>query len=98
MKNPIFTWDEEKNKILKESRNVSFEEVISAIQKGDLLEIIPNPSKNHEGQDCFVVAIRNYTYLVPYVEDKQGIFLKTIYPSRKYKKLLLTEEGLDYEK
>ena len=89
MKNPIFSWSEEKNRILKASRNISFEDVITAIQKGDLLEIIPNQSKNHEEQNCFVVGINDYAYIVPYVEDEKGIFLKTIYPSRKYKKLLL---------
>jgi hypothetical protein len=30
-----------------------------------------------------VVRIRNYAYLVPYVESEQEIFLKSIMPSRK---------------
>ncbi|MBP7709660.1 MAG: BrnT family toxin [Rickettsiales bacterium] len=89
MKNPIFSWSEEKNKILKESRNISFEKIITAIQEGDLLEIIANPSKNHEEQDCLVVGIKDYAYIVPYVENEEGIFLKTIYPSRKYTRFLL---------
>ena len=89
MNNHVFSWSEEKNKILKENRGISFEEIIVAIQKGDLLEIIINPSQNHENQDCFVVSINDYAYIVPYVEDENGVFLKTIYPSRKYKKLLL---------
>ncbi len=42
MKNLLFRWNEEKNLLLKESRGVSFEDVVLAIQKGDLLEIIPN--------------------------------------------------------
>jgi len=29
------------------------------------------------------VAIRDYAYLVPYVESKNEIFLKSIMPSRK---------------
>lgn len=91
MNSPIFRWSEEKNKILKDNRNISFEEILVAIQSGDLLEIIPNASKNHPQQDCFIVSINNYAYIVPYVEDEKGIFLKTIYPSRKYKKLLLNK-------
>jgi hypothetical protein len=91
MKNPIFNWSEEKNKILKENRKISFEDVIVAIQEGDLLEIIPNPSKNHQEQDCFIVSIGNYTYIVPFIENEEGIFLKTIYPSRKYKKIFLNK-------
>lgn len=91
MSDPIFRWNEEKNRTLKEERNISFEEIIISIQKGGLLEIIPSPSKDHEGQDCFVVEIEDYAYLVPYVEDEKGIFLKTIYPSRKYTKLFLNK-------
>jgi hypothetical protein len=92
MPNSIFSWNEEKNRVLKEYRNISFEEIIVAIEKGDLLEIIPNPSSNYKEQKCFVVVINNYTYIVPYVENETGIFLKTIYPSRKHKKLFLMKD------
>ncbi len=30
-----------------------------------------------------VIGINNYAYLVPYIEDEEEIFLKTIIPSRK---------------
>jgi hypothetical protein len=30
-----------------------------------------------------VIGVNNYAYLVPYVEDEEEIFLKTIIPSRK---------------
>ncbi len=88
MTSPIFSWNEEKNKLLQVNRGISFEEVIDAIEEGGLLEIIPNQSKNHEGQNCLVVNVNNYAHIVPYVENEEGIFLKTIYPSRKYKKNL----------
>lgn len=88
MHNPIFNWSEEKNKTLKEKRGVSFEEVIIAIDKGDLLEIIPNPSKNFKNQSCFIVSINGYPYTVPYIENENEIFLKTIHADRRYKKLL----------
>jgi uncharacterized DUF497 family protein len=88
MQNPEFNWNEEKNRILKENRNISFEEIVAAISDGDLLDIIINPSNNHKDQRCFVVGINDYTYLVPYVENEDEIFLKTIIPNRKYKKLL----------
>jgi hypothetical protein len=91
MKSSIFSWSEEKNGILKRGRNISFEEIIIAIQKGDLLEIIPNPSNNYKEQECFVVSINNYAYIVPYVENDDGIFLKTIYPSRKYTKVFFNK-------
>jgi len=88
MNNPIFNWSEEKNKILKESRGISFEEVIVAMENGDLLEIIPNSSKNHKDQNCFIVSINGYPYKIPYVENENEIFLKTIHRDRKHKKLL----------
>lgn len=88
MNNKIFRWSEEKNKILKESRSISFEEIVTALQEKRMLEDIPNPSKNHKDQGYFVIGLKDYTYSVPYVEDENGVFLKTIYPNRKYKKLL----------
>ncbi len=91
MNNLIFSWSEAKNLLLKEKRNVSFEEVVIAIERGDLIEIVPNSSKNHKGQSCFVVRINNYAHLIPYVETEEKIFLKTIYPSRKFKNKLLNK-------
>jgi uncharacterized DUF497 family protein len=91
MKNPVFSWSEAKNKILKENRNVGFDDVVKAIHEGDLLDIIPSPSPSHEGQCCFIVKINNYAHIVPYVENNKETFLKTIYPSRKFTKLLLNK-------
>jgi len=43
------------------------------------------------GQKIFVININNYAYLVPFVEDEEKVFLKTIIPSRKAtKKYLIT--------
>ncbi len=39
---------------------------------------------------------RGYIWVVPYVESQEEIFLKTMFPSRKYTKLC-KKEGL-YEK
>lgn len=83
--NAIFNWSEEKNLLLKKTRNLSFEDVVVAIERGDLIDIISNSSKNHQEQSCFIVKINNYAHIVPYVENENGIFLKTIYLSRKYK-------------
>ncbi len=72
--NIIFNWSEQKNSLLKETRKVSFEEVVIAIERGDLLEVVSNHSKNHKEQNCLVVLINNYAHLVPYVDDATGIF------------------------
>jgi hypothetical protein len=40
-------------------------------------------SGENEGQRIFIVHIRDYAWLVPFVETETEIFLKTIIPSRK---------------
>ena len=79
-----FDWDEEKSKLLKQSRGVSFEEVIFHIQNGDLLARLDHPSQKYAHQQIFVVRMGDYVYAVPFVEDKDKYFLKTIIPSRKF--------------
>jgi hypothetical protein len=37
----------------------------------------------------YLVPFNDYVYLVPYVESEHEIYLKTIYPSRKYTKMYL---------
>lgn len=79
-----FDWDEEKNKILKKERGISFEIIISQIELGKLLAITNHPNiSRYGGQKIFVVEYENYAYLVPFVEDEEKVFLKTIIPSRK---------------
>lgn len=79
-----FDWDPEKNAALVQTRHVSFEAVVIAIQEGRLLEILEHPNrKRYPNQRLFVVLIEEYVYLIPFVEDDEKIFLKTIIPSRK---------------
>jgi len=39
----------------------------------------------------FYLRIIDYTYVAAYTENENEIFLKTIYPSRKYTKLFLNK-------
>lgn len=79
-----FDWNEEKNEILIQTRGISFEEIVVYISRGDLLDILEHPDKQkYPGQRIFVVNINSYAYYVPFVEDNETIFLKTIIPSRK---------------
>ena len=79
-----FDWDEEKNKTLKTDRSLTFEEIVFHITHDGLLDIIhhPNP-KRYPNQKIFVVNVEGYVCLVPFVENEEIIFLKTIFPSRK---------------
>lgn len=79
-------WNAEKNALLKKERGVSFEDTVSAIIEGKLLAVSPHPNPKYAHQQIFIVEINKYTYVVPFVEDQEKIFLKTIIPSRKAKK------------
>lgn len=79
-----FRWSMEKNETLRGERGISFESVVVAVESGGLLDILahPNPVK-YPRQRVLVVACDNYAYLVPFVEEDDYFFLKTIIPSRK---------------
>ena len=82
-----FDWSVEKNELLKKVRGISFEMALDEIINGEVLEDMPHPNKEkYPNQSIFVVKIEGYCYLVPYVENQNIIFLKTIIPSRKMMK------------
>lgn len=83
-----FDYSNIKNQLLKSTRGVSFEEIIEAISKGNLLDDINHFSQNkYKNQKILIIKLKNYVWAVPYVTDKKKKvkFLKTIYPSRKLK-------------
>lgn len=80
-----FDWHELKNIQLKTGRGISFEDILTAIEAGKLLDNITHPDqRRYKGQRILVVDIDDYVFLVPFVEDDEKIFLKTIYASRKF--------------
>ena len=85
-----FNWNPEKNEQLRSERGISFEEILFHIEHGDVLDILERPNqKRYQGQRIFVVAVEEYVHLVPFIEDKSEVFLKTIIPSRKATKKYL---------
>ena len=82
-------FNEEKNQLLKATRGISFEDVRDAIEGNGLLANVAHPNSHRSNQHLYVVKIGNYAYVVPYVLNEQAkkIFLKTIYPSRKFTKI-----------
>jgi hypothetical protein len=42
-----------------------------------------------------VVSLKGYAHMVPFVENDEEVFLKTIMPSRKATKQYLSEAGDD---
>lgn len=93
-------FNEEKNQLLKVTRGVSFEDVQNAIETEDLIDDLTHSSKRYPRQRVYVVNIKGYVYAVPYVinEEKQEIFLKTIYPSRRLTKLYLIRLRSNFSK
>lgn len=78
------SWNPEKNALLKESRSVSFEDVVFHIMAGDILDTVDHPNQErYPGQKVHVIAIEDYVDLVPFVESEEEVFLKTVIPSRK---------------
>jgi len=79
-----FRWNNEKNAALQKERGVSFEDVLAAMTAGGLLDVLEHPKRDrYPNQRIFVVRIEDYAFLVPFTEDGDEIFLKTIIPSRK---------------
>ena len=80
-----FDWNLEKNRQLVEERGISFESVVSVIERGGLVDVLEHPNQErYPGQMIYVVNIEQYLYLVPFVTETDGTrFLKTIVPSRK---------------
>lgn len=71
-------WNLLKSERLKRTRGASFEEVL----QGKLIAVKRHPSKGH--QHLMLFEYNSYIWVVPYVETEGTLFLKTLYPSRKY--------------
>jgi len=77
IRNKTIRYSLEKNELLKEQRDISFEDVILALESGKLLDDIKHPNKEkYPNQEIFIILIeiKNYVYLVPFVEDDTSIF------------------------
>ena len=73
-----FVWQEDKNKLLKQEWNISFEQVVDVMEH-------PNQEK-YKGQKFILVEINGYVYIVPVriLDSGEECSLITVYPSRKY--------------
>ncbi len=97
--NKTIRYSLEKNEILKEQRGISFEDVILSLEGGYLLDDLKHPNKEkYPNQNMFIILIKikDYVHIMPYVEDKESIFLKTVIPSRKMNKKY-NSKGVNHE-
>ena len=87
-----YNWNAEKNLLLKKERNLSFEQIVSHIESGDLLDIVEHQNQEKfSHQKILIVQIEDYVIAVPFVENGKERFLKTIIPSRKLTKKYLKD-------
>jgi uncharacterized DUF497 family protein len=92
-----FDWSPEKNEELIQKRSISFEEIVIAIEGGYILDIVEhNNREKYPKQKIFIIQVEDYAYLIPFIEDDEKIFLKTIIPSRKATREYINKKN--YEK
>lgn len=90
---PDILWNKEKNKLLKKTRQISFEQIATAIAQKKIVDIFLHPKQNrYKNQKIMLINIKNYIYVVPFIEKGNQLFLKTIYANRKYTKKYLKKE------
>lgn len=89
-------FNEEKNQLLKATREISFENILEAIKEEKVLAAIAHPNIKHKHQRMYILAINDYAYVVPYVinDQKKEIFLKTLYASRVFTNKYLKKENV----
>ncbi len=83
---------------MKAERGISFESIVVSIETDSLLDIVAHPNQaKYPRQRVLVVACDNYAYLVPFVEEEDYFFLKTVIPSRKATRDYLNQGETDAE-
>jgi uncharacterized DUF497 family protein len=84
-----FEYDQEKNELLFKERGVTFIDVIEVISEEGILLDFKHPNKQkYPDQRILVIKINNYPYCIPYMKNGEKLFLKTIFPARKFKYLI----------
>ena len=93
-----FRWSPEKNEAVKAERGISFESIVVSIEAGGLLDILVHQNQaKYPRQRVLVVACDNYVYLVPFAEEEDYFFLKTVIPNRKATRDYLNQGETDAE-
>ena len=78
---------------MKAERKISFEKIVFHLARGDVWKLADHPDQeNYPGQKIYFIIVEEYIYLIPYVVEKDYVFLKTIIPSRKATKAYKQEQ------
>lgn len=74
-------------------RSIFFEGVVYYIKNGGLIDSYEHTNRErYKNQSIFVALTDCYVYIVPYVEEENYYFLKTIIPDREAKKKYMENE------
>ncbi|MEK6734275.1 MAG: hypothetical protein AABY27_04130 [Pseudomonadota bacterium] len=93
LRNKKFSFNPEKDSKIVSERKLSFQDIINAIMNNKALAFIPHPNQEkYPNQKIIYVEIEEEIYVVPCVEDKDTLFLKTLFPSRKARQLFLPKK------
>ncbi len=80
----IHDFEPAKNAWLIENRGISFEQILAVLESKGPIDVIDHPNTvKYPHQKMYVIELNDYIYLVPFVEQKGRIFLKTAFPNRK---------------
>jgi len=74
-------WNLLKNEELKKTRGTSFEDLVNS----KLIAILKNPKRVN--QKIMLFEYKKYIWVVPFVEEEEYYFLKTLFASRQYIKM-----------
>lgn len=84
-----FWFDPDKDRKLQLTRGIGFYDAIEAIENGRVLLDFEHPNQTrYPGQRVLVLDIGGYAHCVPYVDTEHVLVLKTVYPSRKFRRLI----------
>ncbi|MBI4247979.1 MAG: toxin [Elusimicrobia bacterium] len=83
-------WNQDEDEWLQANRGIGFDLAALKIGSGEIIALTEHPNKaRYPHQKVYVLEFHGYAYLVPFVETEDGLFLKTIFPSRQATKLYL---------
>jgi uncharacterized DUF497 family protein len=79
-----YVFDLHKNAWLIRERGISFEQIITLIENGNLIQVREHHDRErYPNQLLYEVDVDGYIYVVPVVGEHRILLLKTIFPSRK---------------
>ena len=79
-----YEYDPEKDALLKLHRGLGFEDMISCIMAGDVIEVSKHPNHDRYPNQHIIDVLNNgYVYRIPCIILEDRTVLKTLYPCRK---------------